>query len=251
MILSTGKWPHFPIKKSVRVRSLLTYHYLQLSAIKLHPRCIRMIHWKTKLYNHWVSLEAWTTPKVRWTFGGTTIPSQAGIPAFRYNRKVHVVRTTTPLCLTIFKFHLWSFSFLPSSHDRLSLPFTVTEGGLGMCCQGYHLATTHQSHHSFQVFSWPPSCHNWATPSFAVSAGGLGAYCRDYHPTMSGHFQLLFMDIFIPTIQPQSIVPAFCCNSGVCAIEAITLLQLTNLTIHFRSFHDHHPTTIKQPHLSL
>jgi len=139
----------------VRIRSLLTYHYLQLSAIKLHPRCIRMIHWKTKLYNHWVSLEAWTTPKVWWTFGGTTILSQAGIPAFRYNHKVHVVRTTTPLRLTIFKFCLWSFSFLLSSHDRSSLPFAVTEGGLGMCCRGYHLATTHQSHHSFRVFSWP------------------------------------------------------------------------------------------------
>ena len=78
------------------------------------------------------------------------------------------------------------------------------------------------------------------------------------------------MDIFIPTIQPRSIVPAFCCNSGVravkaiillqltnlCnsgvrAVEAITLLQLTNLTIHFRSFHDHHPATIEQPRLSL
>jgi len=144
-------------------------------------------------------LDAWTTLKVWWTFGGTTILSQAGIPAFHYNRKVRVVRTTTPLHLTIFKFRLWSFSFLPSSHDRSSLPFAVTEGGLGTCCRGYHLATTHQSHQSFQ-------------------------------------------GLFMTTILPQSIVPAFCCNAGVRSVKIITLLLLTNLTIHFR---------IEQPRLSL
>jgi len=134
--------------------------------------------------------------------------SESSNLTFHYHCGVRVVKTTTPLHLTIFKFHLWPFSFLPSSHDRSSLPFAVTEGGLGTCCRGYHLATTHQSHQSFQ-------------------------------------------GLFMTTILPRSIVPAFCCNSGVRAVEAITLLQLTNLTIHFRSFHDHHPATIEQPRLSL
>ena len=32
------------IRKSVRVRPLLSYHYLPLSYLKLLPRCTRMIH---------------------------------------------------------------------------------------------------------------------------------------------------------------------------------------------------------------
>jgi len=125
--------------------------------------------------------------------------SESSNLAFRYHCGVHVVKTTTLLRLTIFKFHLWPFSFLLSSHDRSSLPFAVTEGGLGTCCQGYHLATTHQSHQSFQ-------------------------------------------GLFMTTIQPRSIVPAFRCNAGVRSVKIITLLLLTNLTIHFR---------IEQPCLSL
>ena len=46
------------IRKSVRVRPLLSYHYLPLSSVKILSRCIRMVHWQTRLYNHRVSFLA-------------------------------------------------------------------------------------------------------------------------------------------------------------------------------------------------
>ena len=77
------------------------------------------------------------------------IPSQLGIPAFRYNPGGTCCPDYHSATSDFFNFRLWPFSFLPSSHNRSSPHFAVTAGGLGTCCRGHHLATSHQSHHSF------------------------------------------------------------------------------------------------------
>ena len=105
------------IRKSVRVRPLLSYHYLPLSSVKMLSRCIRTVHWQTRLYNHWVSFLAQQAVKSMYLIGRAGVHYQDYHAAMSNQPHLSQQLLVKFMCLLIATTLMQSFNFIfPHSH---------------------------------------------------------------------------------------------------------------------------------------
>jgi len=152
----------------VRVRPLLSYHYLPLSYLKLLPRCTRMIHWKTKLCNHCMSFLAWKVIESMYLLIWDTIKAvmrkdnyHVTIDRLHHSPQLpveltHIIKAAMLWCLVSLVFHnscwwgLRAFSSLPPWCNRSTLTFLIAAGRDHTSYRGCHAVTSSQPHLSQQ-----------------------------------------------------------------------------------------------------